>query len=79
MTADQYFGVGRVTEFKYGLDLSRSFKGNDKLTYLSNFGEDWGLMDRKYAVVFIDNHDNQRGSGGGGDVLTFRDSYDYKV
>lgn len=31
------------------------------------------------ALVFIDNHDNQRGHGGGGDLLTFRESKLYKV
>ena len=31
------------------------------------------------ALVFIDNHDNQRGHGGGGSLLTFRESKLYKV
>ncbi len=32
------------------------------------------------ALVFIDNHDNQRGHGGGGsDILTFRTSTLYKM
>ncbi len=31
------------------------------------------------ALVFIDNHDNQRGHGGGGNLLTFRESKLYKV
>jgi len=31
------------------------------------------------AVTFIDNHDNQRGHGGGGAILTFRQSRDYKI
>ena len=27
----------------------------------------------------MDNHDNQRGDGGGGDVCTYKDSYNYKL
>lgn len=38
-----------------------------------------GLMPDGNALVFIDNHDNQRGHGGGGDLLTFRESKLYKV
>lgn len=80
VTADQYFDSGRVTEFKYGLSLGSAFRGNNQLMYLSNFGEGWGFMDRAYALVFVDNHDNQRGHGGGGDqILTFRNPRWYKV
>ncbi len=28
------------------------------------------MADGMHAVVFVDNHDNQRGHGGGGGVLT---------
>ena len=32
------------------------------------------------ALVFVDNHDNQRGHGAGGDtILTFRESRLYKM
>ena len=31
-----------------------------------------GLSDGLHAVVFTDNHDNQRGHGNGGDVLTYK-------
>ncbi|KAF2367800.1 Alpha-amylase/branching enzyme C-terminal all beta [Trinorchestia longiramus] len=80
ITADQYTGIGRVTEFKYGLKLGIAFRGNDKLMYLSNFGEAWGFIDRGASLVFVDNHDNQRGHGGGGDqILTFRVPRLYKM
>ena len=32
-----------------------------------------------HALVFVDNHDNQRNSGGGGNVLTYKDDYNYKL
>merc|ERR1712071_101134 len=44
-----------------------------------NFGEGWGMMPSGNALVFIDNHDNQRGSGGGGSHLTFREPKPYKM
>ena len=31
------------------------------------------------SLVFIDNHDNQRGHGGGGEILTFFVSRYYKI
>lgn len=75
----EYFQVGRVTEFKYGQYLSDAFHGRNQLKYLNNFGEGWGMMPSGSALVFIDNHDNQRGSGGGGSHLTFREPKLYKM
>lgn len=80
ITSSEYTGIGRVTEFKYGKFLGEAFRGNNQLKWLSNFGEGWGMLDRAYSLVFIDNHDNQRGHGAGGDmILTFRQSRWYKV
>ena len=39
----------------------------------------WGMADPDHAMVFIDNHDNQRGHGGGGSLLTHQDPYQYKL
>jgi alpha-amylase len=40
ITAEQYIGNGRVTEFKYGKYLGEIFrKQNQQLSYLQNFGE----------------------------------------
>ncbi|CAL4155730.1 unnamed protein product, partial [Meganyctiphanes norvegica] len=80
ITNDQYIGNGRVTEFKYGTFLGASFLGVNKLQSLNNWGEDWGLLNRDTALAFIDNHDNQRGTGGGGSyILTFRQDKLYKM
>ena len=77
ITASQYFGAGAVTEFNYGIKISQNIK---QLHYLSNFGEQWGLMSSKYALAFINNHDNQRGHGGGGELITFQhNAYDLKI
>ncbi|KAK3867220.1 hypothetical protein Pcinc_027298, partial [Petrolisthes cinctipes] len=73
ISGQEYVGNGRVTEFRYGKYLGEAFRGYNQLTYLSNFGEGWGMLDRAYSLVFIDNHDNQRGHGAGGaNILTFR-------
>ncbi|KAJ8409556.1 hypothetical protein AAFF_G00229570 [Aldrovandia affinis] len=82
ITASEYYGTGRVTEFKYGAKLGtviRKWHG-EKMAYLRNWGEGWGFMPADKAVVFVDNHDNQRGHGaGGGSIITFWDPRIYKM
>ena len=36
------------------------------------------MADGMHAVVFVDNHDNQRGHGGGGGVLTASSKFEFK-
>ena len=55
----EYTGNGDVHEFRYGKDLARVFR-NERLAYLSNFGEAWGYLPSGSAAVFVDNHDTQR-------------------
>lgn len=80
--SSEYFENGRVTEFKYGAKLGtvlRKWNG-EKMAYLKNWGEGWGFMPSDRALVFVDNHDNQRGHGAGGaSILTFWDSRLYKM
>jgi hypothetical protein len=38
-----------------------------------------GLIDGMHALTFVDNHDNQRGHGGAGGVLTYKEDYNYKI
>ncbi|GLH05678.1 Alpha-amylase [Gryllus bimaculatus] len=77
--SSEYTGFGVVTEFKYGSMLSNAFKGNNPIHWLVNWGTAWGLLDSDSALAFIDNHDNQRGSGGGGDILTYKTAKLYKM
>lgn len=44
------------------------------LTHLQTFGGSWGMLPDGNALVFVDNHDNQRGHGGGGNIITYKDS-----
>jgi len=76
----EYFDLGTVTEFKYGRFLGEVFRGRTQLKNLVNWGEGWGMYPTGNSLVFIDNHDNQRGHGAGGDmILTFRLSRLYKM
>lgn len=79
VSAYEYLNGGDVTEFKYSAELGNQFK-NGQLSYLSSFGEAWGFLDDPSAVVFTDNHDNQRGHGAGGsNVLTYKDGSLYDL
>jgi alpha-amylase len=83
--AHQYTGTGDVTEFKYGTKVGAKFRDpSQKISELKTFpgppgAADWGILPSFDAVVFTDNHDNQRGHGSGywqadgkiGGILTF--------
>src|SRR5688572_4801385 len=71
----EYTGNGDVHEFSYGKDLARVFR-NERLAYLTNFGEGWGYIPGNVANVFVDNHDTQRDVPG---VLTYRDNGMYAL
>jgi alpha-amylase len=75
----EYTPLGAVTEFKFSAEIGRVFRGNDKLKYLGNWGTQWGMVPQGDGVVFVDNHDNQRGHGAGGSqILTYKQSKQYK-
>lgn len=94
----EYYGVGKVTEFRSCTWAGSCIKRND-FNCLKDFGNvSWsiwinfstwtwslilnvfqGLSDGLHAVVFTDNHDNQRGHGNGGDVLTYKVDIETKM
>ncbi|MCB0203109.1 MAG: ATPase, partial [Anaerolineae bacterium] len=79
VSAQAYFSNGQVTEFDFGLKLAEMFRSG-RLADLRTFGESWQeLMPSDRAIVFVDNHDNQRGHGGGGGVLTHEDGALYDL
>lgn len=82
VTREQYTGFGRVTEFLYAVNMGTVFRKQDgkQLKDLRNFTKSWDLMASGDALVFLSNHDNQRGHGYGGDkVLTFFEPRLYKM
>jgi alpha-amylase len=68
VTAQQYFGVGHasggasdITDFLYGYRITDAFLGRGGATLASLQGLAGGLLPADKSVVFVDNHDNQRG------------------
>jgi alpha-amylase len=65
------YANGKVLEFEYGQKLAEKFLSG-ALSPLNGpvpFGEGWGLQRSLVSIAFIDNHDNQRGHGGGGQTI----------
>lgn len=72
-----YENLGIVTEFRYSQKLAWGTGNFGQLNGVVDYG--WGMEKSDRALVFVDNHDNQRGHGGGGDVVTFKDPRKYKL
>ena len=65
-----YRDTGRATNFIYGKKLSDIFLyRKDEAKWLRNWGPEWGMPSSNDVVVFLNNHDNQRGHGGGGNTF----------
>lgn len=76
----EYTDLGTVTEFRFSAEIGRVFRGNDRLAELDDWGTGWGFMASTSSLVFVENHDNERGHGAGGDqVLTYKQSRNYKM
>uniref|UniRef100_A0A0C9QKZ2 Alpha-amylase n=1 Tax=Fopius arisanus TaxID=64838 RepID=A0A0C9QKZ2_9HYME len=75
----EYNDFGAVTEFRYGVELSKGMMGKNALKWFQNIGEAWSMLPQDSSLIFVDNHDNQRGSGGGGAVLTYKQPKLYKM
>ncbi|XP_026284159.1 alpha-amylase 2 [Frankliniella occidentalis] len=75
----EYLDIGRVLDFRHSAEIGRLFKGENQLRWLVNWGPAWNMANGDDAVVFVDNHDNQRGSGAGGDILTYKNAKHYKM
>lgn len=81
--SEPYYPMGRVTEFQYSRVVSDVFF-NGPLSRLYGAGSIWEttpFLPSEEAFVFVDNHDNQRGHGGGGHIVTHQDGdlYDLTV
>ncbi|ALC40426.1 Amy-d [Drosophila busckii] len=80
ISKSEYTGLGAVTEFRHSDSIGKVFRGKDQLRYLVNWGTAWGFAASDRSLVFVDNHDNQRGHGAGGaDVLTYKVPKQYKM
>lgn len=72
ITASEYTSIGDVTEFQWADNIGRKFQGlfepsfgqNGKLADLETIGSPaWGMLPSDKAVIFVSNHDDQRGDG----------------
>ncbi|XP_047486576.1 alpha-amylase-like [Penaeus chinensis] len=77
VTVQEYYGMGRVTEFRYSQKIAWGVQNPGQLEGVYDPG--WGMADPDKAFVFVDNHDNQRGHGGAGDTLTHKFPKDYRL
>jgi len=67
----EYTPSGDVTEFGYSQAIANAFTpcNSGKLSDLQNLSSSDDMMPSRFAVVFTDNHDNQRGHGAGGSCI----------
>jgi alpha-amylase len=72
----EYTYLGQVTEFGYSAHIGNRFKYGP-IKDLRFIGD--GKLPSNKAIVFVDNHDNQRGHGAGGDILTHKDGSLYNL
>lgn len=78
--ATEYTSLGVVTEFKFSSEIGRAFRGGNKLKWFRNWGPEWSFLPSSDALVFVDNHDNQRGHGAGGaNILTYKNGREYAM
>lgn len=75
--AQEYVHLGRVTEFRYCTKITNTVGALWDIPGLYDPG--WGMVLPEDAFVFVDNHDNQRGHGGGGNIITHKDPRTYKM
>jgi alpha-amylase len=64
----EYLPIGRITDFKYGNDVSAAVRRQKNFKYFWNFGPGWGHVASDSSLPFIDNHDTQRDTP----VLTYK-------
>ena len=76
ITPSEYFQNGDVTEFKYSTRLGPNFR-DGKLANLENFAMTGAFMPSDIAIIFTDNHDNQRAQGG--PAVTFKEGPVYTL
>ncbi|KAK3099826.1 hypothetical protein FSP39_010394 [Pinctada imbricata] len=74
---NEYYDLGYVTEFRYCQKIAQGVHNFGDLHGVYDPG--WGMSDPNHAFVFVDNHDNQRGHGGGGNLITHKQPHDYRL
>lgn len=60
ISGTDFHHLGTTTEFKFVNAIAKSFRGQDALKWMQNFGEGWGFHPSQYVLSFVTNHDTQR-------------------
>ncbi|XP_055858833.1 alpha-amylase A-like isoform X2 [Episyrphus balteatus] len=74
ITREEYTHLGAVTEFRHSSKIGIVFNNGDKLKWLNSWGTGWGFLPSEQALIFVDNHDNQRA-----EALNYKSSRRYKM
>lgn len=61
----EYVHIGRITEFAHPGEVGRAFRGFNDLKWLRNWGPQWNFLPPQFAIVFLVDHQIQRGLGQG--------------
>lgn len=81
VSAKEYTDLGVVTEFQWCLVVGDIFNGKFSaaaLEMLTKNGSAGVLLPSSQALIFVDNHDNQRGHGAGGaSILNYKNKPRY--
>ncbi len=78
VNAYDYLGNGLVSEFKYPMALYDAFASR-QLSGISDIASRTGFLPATRAIVFVDNHDIQRGHAGAGNVLNYKSGNLYEL
>lgn len=78
ISAMNYVRDGKVTEFKYAAVILEAFEQGN-LDVLDGFWLEPGWLPGGNAVVFVDNHDIQRGHAFGDEVVNYKDGKRYEL
>ncbi len=76
--AKDYVGNGMVTEFKFPPVIVEAFE-NGNPDALTDFSSQPGWLPADQAIVFVDNHDLQRGHAGGAVIVNYKDGERYNL
>jgi alpha-amylase len=78
INAHDYLGNGSVIEVKYPAAMTEAFL-NGNLSSLHQLEKRDGFLPADKAVVFVDNHDLQRGHAGSERILRYKDGNRYDL
>jgi len=78
INAMNYVKNGSVTEFKYPMAMVEAFETGN-LASLTGFDTQPGWLPADKAVIFVDNHDLQRGHAGSAEILNYKDGASYNI